>query len=36
MNFTNIEVKEIILRAGSDTPATRTAIYNYLKGRYSL
>lgn len=32
----NIEVKEIIIRNVADAEATETAIYNYLKAKYSL
>jgi len=34
--FSNIEVKEIIIRKTADTEPDETAIYNYLKNKYSL
>lgn len=33
-NFTNIQVKEIILRKVADFPITEQRIYNYLKNKY--
>lgn len=34
--YTNIQVKEIILRKTADDAATQQAIYNYLKAKYGL
>ena len=34
--FSNIEVKEIILRKSADSDANSNIIYNYLKDKYSL
>jgi len=35
-SFSNIQVKEIILRSISDNSTDETAIYNYLKAKYGL
>ena len=35
-HFSNIEVKEIILRNIADTPEDEDKIYDYLKGKYGL
>ena len=36
VNFSNIKVKEIIIRSADDDAATEASIYAYLKNKYSL